>query len=152
MNSPTTLFDFIPHNVEESILAYVDSSKKKSIDQYLHMLYFRKSLFYIDRKKLEKHIKGKLNNRYSATYKYTVGDTYSLALYHFPMFNDGSLMETNGRTNKLNFKLYIGGNNKVFLKTESIKYHRVYNNFTKKQRQKLWLFSKILLTDKVWEK
>lgn len=151
MNSPKTLFELLPVDLEEYILSYVDDSKYITIEKYLHRKCFKKSLFYINRQNLEKYIKSKLKDTYSATYKFSVGKNYCLACFHFPMFKDGSLMTTNGRTNKLCFRAYCRYD-KMFLDMDSIKYHCVYNNFTKKQRQKLWLLSKILLTTESWEK
>ena len=151
MTCHTTLFDLIPHDLEKIILTYVDDSKKRSIDEYLHNKYFKRCLDLIDRRKLTKYINDRLENTYPATYKYSVGSYHCLAYFHFPMYKDGSLMVTNGRANQLCFKAYCGGG-KIFLDISCIKYHRNYNNYTKKQQQKLWLLKKILLTSVNWEK
>jgi hypothetical protein len=156
MNDRTFKLNIIPEDMEKQIFSFV-CEDVKSFEEYERLYIknmFKPSLMFLDRNSLEKYIISKFTHPvYNASCKNRVGDNYGLASMGFPINKNGCIMKSTGRYDirHKGFNIYIGMG-KIFLNMDSIIFDKEYNNLNKKQRKKLWLFSKILLTDIQCEK
>ena len=140
------MFNLIPNEIEDMILSYLINNKNiNTILKYIHYIQYKKSLNFINKKKLSDFIFSKFTHFYLTSSRLIIYKSQRIRAryFGFEVSYNGDIVPGNGRFYGYGITFCLGTENQIF----NLKVTKYNQNISKKQRSKTFIIKQIINSD-----